>query len=379
MRLKTALRTLLLSISFALAILSHAQGVHAQQQQATLVSVDAVLIQPFSQTMAVLGRLVATQSGIVAARTAGPLGELRVQVGDRVKKNEIIAVLINNALAAQRDLRQAEVKQAKTRIETSNAQLQLRQQEFKRLQKLRSSAAFSQARLDDKQQEIAVMNSTITENRAALSRAEANLMLAKINLHNANIRAPFDSIITMRHTNVGSFLRVADPVVTLINDSTLEIEADIPADRIAGLPPGTVINYTLSDFDNGEITNQATVRAIVPNENPLTRTRSVRFTTIFTHQGSLAENQSVTVNIPIGAPRQVMSVHKDAIINKSGRTIVYVVRDGVAKITTVKLAGAIHDRFEVIRGLEIGDLVVIRGNERLRPDQAVSFESASSN
>lgn len=378
MNLKTSQRTLLLSIWCSLAILSGAQSAHAQEL-AIPVSVDAVRIQPFNQTVPVLGRLVATQSGVVAARTAGPLGELRVQVGDRVKKNEIIAVLINNALISQRDLRLAEVNQAKTRIETSKAQLELRQQELKRLNMLRSSAAFSQARMDDKKQEVVVMNSTITEDRAALNKAQANLRLTEINLYNADIRAPFDSIITMRHTNVGAFLLVADPVVSLIDDTTLEIEADIPTDRIPGLPRGTIVNYTLTDDTRAEASGTARVRAIVPNENPLTRTRSVRFSTTFALNSNLAENQSVTVNVPAGAPRQVMSVHKDAIINKAGRTIVYVVIDGKAVITTVELGTAIHNRFEVIRGLKENDLVVIRGNERLLPNQAVSFESASSN
>ncbi|MBT4891118.1 MAG: efflux RND transporter periplasmic adaptor subunit [Rhodospirillales bacterium] len=351
-------------------------SVQAQDNPSTPVFVDAVREEPLSQTMPVIGRLVATQSGVVAARTTGPLGEFRVQVGDRVKKDDVVAVLIKDALESRRELWLAQVAQAKSRVGTSKAQLQLRDQELKRLKSLESSSAFSQAKLDDKQQEVAVMKSTIAEHRAALDVAKANLMLADIDLYNADIRAPYDSVIAVRHTNVGSFVRAGDPVITLIDDTTLEIAADVPTERIPGLTKGVSVNYVLTDNSKtGVATGWASVRAIIPDENPLTRTRSVRFSAELDQGSILAANQSVTVMIPIGAPRDVISVHKDAIINKGGNTLVYIALDGKAVIRPVKLGDAVDGRFEILNGLKIGDLVVVRGNERLRPDQAITFTS----
>ena len=64
--------------------------------------------------------------------------------------------------------------------------------------------------------------------------------------------------------------------------------------------------------------HEAEVRAVVPTENPQTRTRRVRFTPRFgTTRLALAVDQSATVHVPAGAPREVLSVHKDA-INKRG-------------------------------------------------------------
>ena len=118
----------------------------------------------------------------------------------------------------------------------------------------------------------------------------------------------------------------------------------------------------------GQVT--ATVRAVVPEENTQTRTRTVRFAPEFGAIADLAANQSVTVHLPAGAPRDVVTVHKDAILNRKGRTMAVVVTDDdTAEIRPVRLGTAVGNRFEVLDALKPGDRVVVRGNERLRPGQ----------
>jgi multidrug efflux pump subunit AcrA (membrane-fusion protein) len=57
--------------------------------------------------------------------------------------------------------------------------------------------------------------------------------------------------------------------------------------------------------------------------------------------------------------------------------MVYLVRDGMAKPRTVKLGEAVGSRFQVLEGLVPGDIVVIRGNERLRPGESVRYQGQS--
>ncbi len=351
-----------------------ALSLYAQEEVATPVGVDAVIQESLHQTVPVIGRLVATRSGVVAARTSGPVGEFRVQVGDRVAADDVIAKLVSDALESRRELWQSEVRQYSAAVQTSRAEMALSQQELDRLEELEGSSAFSQAQMDDKRQQVAVAKSAVAESRAELSVAEANLMLAEINLYNAEIRAPYDGVVSQRHTEVGAFVTPGMSIVTLIDDKTLEIEADVPTERIDGLTPGTAIMYTLQDGTMGE----ATVRAVIPDENPLTRTRSVRFSAQLSEDTVLAVNQSATLNIPNAAPRSVTSVHKDAVLNTSGGTIVYVAVDGVASMQPVTLGESVGPRFEVIDGLSVGDLVVVRGNERLRPDQLIEYPGTGS-
>ncbi len=91
----------------------------------------------------------------------------------------------------------------------------------------------------------------------------------------------------------------------------------------------------------------------------------------------LADGQSVSLTLPIGPPREILAVHKDAIIRGVDGAAVYVVVDGVAERRLVSLGEAVGSRFEVLDGLIPGDLVVVRGNERLQPGQAVQYDGPS--
>ena len=335
------------------------------------VTVDEVRQEAFAGTVPVIGRLVARQAGEVAARIAGPVAEIRVEIGDRVKEGEVIAVLIPDRLEAERNLAAAEVAEATAKHKTAEAVLALARQELKRLRALRKSAAFSQARFDDKRQEVVKLESEVAEAKASQVRSRANLRLREIDLYNAKIRAPYGGVVSLRHTEAGAYVGVGSPVVTLINDGDLEIEADVPAGRVAAIPPGTVVEARLAEGLRGE----ATVRAIIPDENPRTRTRAVRFTIGFEPpEGGFAINQNVVVDIPIGKARRITSVHKDAVINRHGKNIVFVVENGAVQVRPVRLGEAVGNRFVVEDGLRPGELVVVRGNERLLPGQKVRAE-----
>ncbi len=340
----------------------------ASAQQEALIGVDAVRSEPLKQTVPVLGRLVARRAGVVAARVQGPVDEILVEVGDRVEKGATIAVLDRDRVTSQRDLRAAEVKEAKASLASARAKLRLERQELARVEGLRTSPAFSKGIHEDKQQEVIMQEGELAKATADLASAEAQLRLTEIALHDAEIRAPYAGVVTRRHTEVGAHVDVGDSVVSLIDDHSLEIEADVPAQRIGGLTPGAPVTFELG----GKVL-KATVRAAIPEENPLTRTRTVRFVPDLREITDLAANRSVTVHVPAGKPRDVLTVHKDAVLSRKGRREVVVVVDGTAEIRPVMLGEASGSRFEVIDGLVAGDLVVVRGNERLRSGQKVRY------
>ncbi len=354
----------------ALALSLPAAPAPAQQAPA-VVGVDAVLREPLRQTLPVIGRLVSNQKTVVAARIKGPVAAIKVQVGDRLKAGDVIAELVSDSLVWEREVRAAQVAEGRARLAESRSALKLAVQELRRLENLRKSAAFSKARRDDKRQEVARAESMVNVFTATLKQANAVLKLAEIALGYATIRAPFPGVVTARHVGAGGYMDVGAAVVTMVNDGALEIEADVPAARIAGLTPGTMVDVTVAEVGR----YRATVRAVVPEENPLTRTRLVRFTPQFDDTATaLAANQSVTLDLPVGRPRDVVTVHKDAVLHRKGKTLVFVFEDGKAQIRPVRLGGAVGGRFEVLKGLETGDLVVVRGNERLLPGQEVRIK-----
>ena len=339
--------------------------------RAALVSVDKVSIVEVSQMIPVLGRLVARRSGAVAARVAGPVAEMRCDVGDRMKKGDVVAVLVRERLHWVRERRKAQVASNRALLASRKAELVKKNQEMARLEKLRKtkSAAYRASKYDAMSQEVSKLDSRVTEASARLKQMEADARLAQIDLNYATIRAPFSGVVTQRHTDVGAYVNVGQAVVSLIDDSALEVEADVPVQRVTGLKPGVMVSVHI----NG-VTVEAGVRAVVPQENPQTRTRAVRFTANLKKiGGQLAGNQSVTISVPISGDQKVLSVHKDAVLNRRGNDMVFVVVDGAARPRNIAIGDAVGGRFLVRNGLKLGDVVVVRGNERLFPGQGVKF------
>ena len=341
----------------------------ATAQNTAPVGVDTVLAEPLSQTVPVAGRFVARQAGAVAARTEGAITEMTVQIGDHVTAGDVLAVFDVDRLSWRRDLARATAREMEGRLAAANSELSKKKAELTRLEGIRSSAAFNQARYDNAIQDVAIAEGTVAAAAAVLARERAALKLAEDDLRHGRLKAPYNGVVSRRHTEAGAYVRVGDPVVSLVNQDDLEIEADVPYNRIPGLAPGTMVSVNLADGSE----HQAIVRALGAEENPLTRTRLVRFTPV-PNGGEIANavGESLAVWLPLGAPRQVVSVHKDAILKRQGLSLVYVVTaENIAQIRPVELGEAVGPRFVVLDGLAPGEQVVVRGNERLRPGQEV--------
>lgn len=341
----------------------------AHAQPPATVFTDTVRESPLAQTIPVIGRLVPREISIVAALIGAPVAEVLVREGDRVARGAVLARLSTPRLAAQRALAAAELEEGTAELAAAEANLALSQQEFERIAGLRGSSAFSQARYDEAAETLNRARSLVGVAESRQVALDAALDLAEIDLGHATIEAPIPGVISERYANAGEYVTIAAPIVTIIDDTELEIEAAVPTDRIAGLTPGRAIDVLLDDGT----THAAEVRASVPLEDTRTRTRVVRFVLEFGETAKpLAGNQSVTVYVPAGPATTVVTVHKDAVIVGPDGRIVYVVEDGAVAIRPVTLGLSVGDRFEVLQGLSPGDVVVVRGNERLIPGQPVS-------
>ena len=361
--LVTATEYGLLATLLTLALISPAQS-----QQSAPVEVDLVVTEPLSQTQPVLGRFVARQSGTVASRVAGAVTDIMADVGDRVAKGQVLAVIDLEKMTLLRDAAAATANHALAEEQAAIARLTRRQNELSRIEGITESAAYSVARHEDAIQNVAEAEAFRAAAAAKVAATQARLMLAEGDKLNSKIRAPYDGLIAARHTEIGSYVQTGSEVMDLVNDRSIEIEVYVPSNRVAGLSPGTVIQARPvggSEFS-------AVVRGVGAEENPTSRTRVVRFTPQLEQGVSFGVGESVDALLPLGVPRQIVTVHKDAILKMQGLTMAYVVaEDNTAQIRSIELGDATGARFEVLSGLSPGDPVVIRGNERLRPGQSV--------
>lgn len=342
-------------------------GFGGRRRPPPLVELGDVLRENLIRTVPITGRLVAKQRGAIASRIAGRISAVLVDVGDRVEKGQVLARIETDRFKLNADLKSAEVNQARAKLNSAKATVELLKQELKRIEGLRRSAAFSQARYEDKRQEIVKARASVDENAAALRRARASRDMARLDVKDAQIRAPFAGVVINRKVSAGAFVGAGAAIATLLDDRTMEVEADIPSDRLSGIAEGSELDVALGDGKS----IKASIRAIIPDEDPLARTRAVRLTPRFGANSDVVPNQSVVIQVPRGQRREVVTVAKDAIVSRQTGPIVFVFQQGRVRPAQVRIGEGFGSKFEILAGLRPGMKVVVRGNEMLRPGQNV--------
>ncbi|MEM8877904.1 MAG: efflux RND transporter periplasmic adaptor subunit [Pseudomonadota bacterium] len=341
------------------------------QEGPAAVGVGLAKVVSLSETAPILGQLVAPTRSTLAARVVGVVADVPVKIGDVVSEGDLLVMIDRERLEIVRNAARASREQAQASVTTARANFDLARQAFERLEQLRGSAAFSRGQFDDAARRVDVARSAIAEADARLAAAEAALSEADYNLRHTQVRAPVSGTVIDRQAQVGQYLTIGAPVITVLDNSELEIEANVPATLVGGLERGIQVRVTFA----GGTDRTAALRAVIPDESVSTRTRPVRFTPQLNGMDSpLAAGQSVTVHIPIGVARDVLTVPKDALVQGPQGWIVYVADGESAERRPVTLGSAIEDRLEITSGLSAGDIVVTRGNERLRPGQPISYE-----
>lgn len=350
-----------------LAVLALTQQASAQGRAAA-VGVQTVELQTLSETVPVFAEVRTARDGAVAGRIAGNVEKINVLAGDRVSEGDVLVELNRELLTIRVNQSQAEVAEAQAGIVTAQAGLDRRQLAFDRVDALRASSTVSQGRFDDAQADLLEATSQLAEAQARETSARARLAESQYQLDRSVIRAPFSGVVLEVNTIPGAFIQAGTAVVRMLDTSAFEVQANVPSRYVQGLQPG--VEVTAKTETDTPI--QLTLRAVLPVEDPATRTRAVRLTMAGSDDSALvAVGQSLTVSIPVGAPRELLSVPKDALVQARGGWMVFVAAEGKAQPRNITIGVPLGDRYEVVDGLQAGDQVVVRGNERLRPGQDI--------
>ncbi|WP_299673814.1 efflux RND transporter periplasmic adaptor subunit [uncultured Roseobacter sp.] len=359
----------LLQVVLGTGALCLAAAVALAQNGPASVGVETVETRTIAETVPLFAEVVTSREGTVASRIAGTVEAVHVLEGVAVSEGDILAELDTELLDIL--ARQAEAGLAETRagISTAKARVDRTAKAFARIEGLRGTTSFSSSRFDEAQSDVFEAQGQLAEAEARVKTAEANAAEARYELDRAQIRAPFSGIVLEVNVNPGEFISAGSAVVSLLDTASFEIEASVPSKYIRVLEPGLAVEGVTEAGEDLALT----VRALLPVEETATRTRPVRFASgQLTGLQTIAIGQSITVSIPISTPREVLSVPKDALVQARGGWTVFVAEDGQAQPRPVEIGVALGDRFEVLGGLAEGDVVVTRGNERLRPGQPIA-------
>jgi RND family efflux transporter MFP subunit len=195
-----------------------------------------------------------------------------------------------------------------------------------------------------------------------------------VELERSVLRAPFDGLVTQRFVNPGERVSAGDLIVRVVGQTRLEVVARATIENVRFMYPGAPVG--ISDVTGREGTGR--VRTIVPlgdSSQPMYELR------IDVAADDWIVAQAVELSVPVAAPAELLTVPRDALVLRRDGT--YVMRiDDEARAERIEVKTGLSDGalIAVSGELEPGDLVVVRGAERLQPGQQVRVledESAS--
>lgn len=304
---------------------------------------------------AVTGTLNAERSATIRAEVPGIVVQALADEGQAVRSGQLLGRLNDDAIRDQ-------VLSAQSGVRTATEALVVAKRNAERSEKLARAGAVAERELE--QARWSAVNA-----EGAAAEANARLAGAQKQLGYTQIRSPLNGIVSERHVNSGDNVSAGNPLYSVVDPSSLRLEAQVPISALGLLTVGTPVGFTIDGY--GDRSFEGKISRINPAVDPATR--QVRITVTLPNQagrlvaGLFAQGRAAVES------RTGLVVPSSAVDRRGVRPMVTRIHDGVAHRVDVALGieDAAIDRIEITSGIAAGDTVVIGSARGLPPGTRV--------
>jgi RND family efflux transporter MFP subunit len=393
-----------------------------QGPPAALVAVAPVVEREIAAAQNFVGTVMPSRKAVIGSAVDGRVIEFPLNEGDRVTGGQVLAQLLTDTIglevaAAEAELelreqqlaelqngtRPEEIEQAKARMLAAEARGQYAKTRRIRADNLyRQGQAMSEEQRDEMIALAVEAEQAYIEAKAAYQLAvegprkeqiaqaaaqvavqQATVNRLKDQLQKHTVVSRFDGYVTAEHTEVGQWVKQGDPVAEVAALDEVEITAQVVEQYVPHIRVGMTVSLQIPALPNLPLTG--IVSAVVPQADVQARTFpvKVRVKNELTSDGPLVKSgMYARVMLPTGTKQTALLVSKDALVLGGPQPMLYVVdarapdaKQGKARPVMVQLGVAEGSMIQVSGGgLKPGQLVVVQGNERLRPGQDLQIQ-----
>jgi RND family efflux transporter MFP subunit len=309
--------------------------------------------QNLTERISANGSLAAWQEAVIGAEANGlKITEVRVNVGDRVKRGDVLASL-------QSDTLRAELAHAEAALAEATASAQEAKAQSDRARSLQQQGFFSNAQLS---QTLAADASA----QARVQSARAMVQLQTVRFSQTQVRAPDAGVISARQATVGSVVGAGTELFRLIRQGRIEWRAEVTAAEIGRIQVGALVQVKAA---SGQLL-QGKVRMVAPSVDAQTR-NAIVYVDLPAATGSARAGMYAQGEIALGQS-QALTVPQSAVVVRDGFSYVYTVganqKVSQLKVQTGRQSG---DRVEVTSGLKADARVVASGGAFLNHGDTV--------
>lgn len=296
--------------------------------------------------LAANGNVTAWQEAIIGSETGGfRLNEVRVNVGDIVKKGQVLAVFSADSV-------NADVAQARAALQETRANAAEATANAARARTLQTSGALSAQQISQ------YMTAEQTAN-ARIAASQATLSAQQLRLKYTQVVAPDSGVISARSATVGSVVGVGTELFRMIRQGRLEWRAEVIAADLARIKPGT--KAVVKAASGAELTGR--VRMVAPTIDPQTRSALVYVDLPATLSATspFKAGMFASGQFELGTS-DAMTVPQQAVVVRDGFSYVFRLNaDQRVSQLKVQTGRRLSDRIEVVNGIKPEELVVVGG------------------
>jgi HlyD family secretion protein len=326
--------------------------------------------QELVETLAVNGSIVARDEAAAGTDLNGLIVTvLNADIGDRVKKGDVLAVLDRSMLDTQLAQmkatwaqNEASVAQMEAQIADSRIGVKQGNESLQRVVALQQKAVATQAQLDDAQNASDSARAKLESSMKALAATQAQLAVVdaqirgvEVQIEKTDVRAPADGLVLARSATVGSIVSPSSgSLFRLAIGGEFELEATVAETRLPRLAPGMKAKIVLPGFD-GKV--EGSVRRIAPEIDQKSRLGLIRIALpkdAPAHAGSFARAE---VEL---SRHEGIAVPTSSVLYDGDQALLQVVDNGRITTTKVKLGARANGFVEVVDGVSEGVEVVAR-------------------
>jgi RND family efflux transporter MFP subunit len=391
------------------------------------VVVAAVGRGPMSQTVTITGTIRSDRQADVSAQVSAKVVEVKVREGDQVTQGQVLIALDRvqaesqvrrtragaeaaraRLEAAQRRLeiieegaREEEVAIARSRWEQSQSALRTAAADLDRLKGLFEQGAVSKQRLDAAQtaydtartnrdaarrsldllekgarpEEIEAARKDVEAAAAGLEQAKAGLAEDEQKLSHTVIHSPVTGVVYERNVEPGEITMLGGgvPLLRVADYSSVYYEAAVSERAALVVRPGQRVEVGIRGDRERSVVGE--VARLVPVADPESRDFLLRVRVVenaeMTKPGMFARGEVVVEERP-----DALLIPKDALVERQGETVVFVVRDGTAELRSVEIGLSDRANVEMLSGVDVGESVVVIGAQGLKDGDRVRLQEA---
>lgn len=357
---------------------AHRVSAAAQPAQPAPATVETVRVvsQKLSMDISLPGELQPYEEVRVFPKVTGFVKWIGVDRGSRVKRGQLLAVLVAPELVSQKAEAQAKVQSAESRRVEAEAKLASDVSTYERLK----TAAATPGVISDEELEVAGKIAEADRARVVALRNTTDAAVAT--LHSVEemegylrITAPFDGVVTKRNVHPGALVGPSggpgaqSSMLRIEQVSHLRLVVAVPEAYVAGIAAGAKVNFTVPAFPGR--TFSGTVARLAQSIDESTRTMPVEMD-VWNPNWALHSGMFPQVIWPVRRPTATLFVPQSAVARTMEQTFVVGVRNGKTAWVNVKTGPTAGNLVEVFGAIAQGDEVALHASEELHPGTAVT-------